>query len=1092
MKPMLNLARRAALGAAAGLLPLMALGGPLNLTQVPLYLSTLVKPNVLSVRDNSESMDGTMAGQLIAGSDPTTRGNTARSVIRNAVTAFQTSFNWGLETFGLSDGPWLNTTYAYFFGNDQQVVYTNDCVAGISLSNGGLRCVANPEPAANGYSYITYEYTGDDPEINDVLYTQFYGNQLYGIGVPNSTSYYVYANHGPTTGWSSTDLQNQLGNGAWTFSPTDAGYLPATPPNDRMFWLLRAWGYYADITGMGQLLQPVAPSSNAQIGALMSYLGNETNGATGEIKNAAVFTPLSGSFQTARSYFAGQLAGTSSPITASCQRNFVLLATDGNPTGQTSGQMWSLAQQQNTYNAATNTWSFSTAANDVFNSVSSLRALAYNANNYDVQTYVVGLGDTVANPASVATLNQIANLGGTNHAYLASNQAALAAAFNSISVDIVARTSAASSVSVNSGAWNNGTNLYQGRFNSGDWSGQLLQFPILGTGAVGANANWDAGQLLNSNNWNTGRQILTYKPSAALGSRGVAFRWPANPSAPQANEIDAGMVAALNTSLAGAVDGYGAQRLAWLRGNTALELRNCGGCAAPTFRNRASTVLGDIVNSAPLYIGGPSSSYRDNIASVPYSSYAASRTAQTPMIYVGANDGMLHAFNANTGAEVFAYVPWAVRNRLSALPDPAYTHLYTVDGSPSVFDAFYAGAWHSLLVSGMNAGAQGLFALDVTQAPSVTEANGAAVPRWEIDGSDPDVGYIFSKPVLVPLRDGSWRVLVGNGYNSSNGHAVLLMIDVQTGAISRIDTLAGSAAAPNGLSGLVTVSKTGNGIVDYVYAGDLNGNLWKFDLSAAAPANWKVAYGNAGAPQPLFTTAAGQPITGRPDVTLTAAGQYLVTFGTGRYIDVSDTAAGAQQALYGIVDGGAPVAMASLQVQTIDTTSVANNNTWRLTTHAVGPSTDGITLAGDNQISVNQYRSAKGGWVLTLPAGGERVVADATIRYGRVTFSSLVPSTVVCSSGGSGWLTTLDVLTGNRSPAFDVNGDGTINANDLVLGMTPSSVQISSIPAAATTIRGENRHYDNNLVNTSGGTVLPIQTLGNQKNSSRASWEQIK
>ncbi|MDE2369680.1 MAG: pilus assembly protein PilY [Burkholderiales bacterium] len=1089
---MLTLARRAALGAAAGLLPLMALGGPLNLSQAPLYLSTLVKPNVLIVLDNSESMDGTMAGQLIAGNDPSTRGNTARTVIRNAITAFQTSFNWGLETFGLSDGPWLLTTYAYYFGNDQQVVYTNDCVGGISVSNGGLRCVANPEPAVNGFNFITYQFTGDDPEINDVLYAGFYGNQLYGIGVPGSTNYWVYANHLATTGWASTDFKNQQGGAPWGFTPTDAGYLPQTPPNDRMFWLLRAWGYYADITGMGQLLQPVAPSSNAQISALMKYLGNETNGANGEIKNAAVFTPLSGSLQTAKSYYGGQLAGNSSPISASCQRSFVLLATDGNPTGQTNGQMWSLAQQNTTFNAATNSWTYSTAANDVFNSVTGLRSVGLNGNNYDIQTYVVGLGDTVANPASVATLNQIANLGGTSQAYLASNQAALAAAFNSISVDIVAKTSAASAVSVNSGAWNNGTNLYQGRFNSGDWSGQLLEYPILGSGAVGANATWDAGQLLNANSWNNGRQILTYKASAAAGSRGVPFRWPANPAAPQAGEIDAGMVTALNTSMSGVVDGYGSQRLAWLRGNTAQELRNCNGCAAPTFRNRASSVLGDIVNSAPLYIGGPSSSYRDNIAGVPYSTYAATRRSQTPMIFVGANDGMLHAFNANTGAEVFAYVPWAVRNRLSALPDPAYAHLYTVDGSPSVFDAYYEGAWHSLLISGMNAGAKGLFALDVTNAAAVTEANGASVPRWEIDGSDGDVGYIFGKPVLVPLRDGSWRVLVGNGYNSSNGHAVLLMIDVQTGAISRIDTLAGSAASPNGLSGLVTVSKSGNGIVDYVYAGDLNGNLWKFDLSSASSQNWKVGYGNAAAPLPLFTTAAGQPITGRPDVTLNAAGQYLIVFGTGRYIDTSDTAAGAQQALYGVVDGGAPVAMGSLEVQTIDTTSVANSNTWRLTTHAVGPSTDGITLAGDNQISVSQYNSGKGGWVLTLPAGGERVVADATIRYGRVTFSSLVPSTVVCSSGGTGWLTTLDVLTGNRSPAFDVNGDGTVNGNDLVLGMTPSSVQIGSIPAAATTIRGQNRHYDNNLINTSGGTVVPIETLGNQKNSGRASWEQIK
>ena len=768
----------------------------------------------------------------------------------------------------------------------------------------------------------------------------------------------------------------------------------------------------------------------------------------------------------------------------------MLLATDGNPTGMTNGNMYPLAQQQNSYNAATGTWTFSTAANDVFTNVSALRSVSYNSSTYDIQSYVVGLGDTVANAGSVATLNQIAALGGTSQAYLASNQAALAAAFNKISVDIIARTSAAAAVSVNSGAWNSGTNLFQGRFNSGDWSGQLLSYPIQSSGAVGSTANWDAGQLLNAVDWNTGRQILTYKPSNALGSRGVAFRWPANPASPTATEIDGGMVTALNTGLSGTADTYGSQRLSYLRGNTALEQRNCGSCSAPTFRNRPTTVLGDIVDSAPLYVGSATGSYRDSIATSPYSTYAATRTSTA--IYVGANDGMLHAFNASTGAELFAYVPWAVRNRLSALTDASYAHQYTVDGSPGVFDAYYSGAWHSVLVSGMNAGAQGLFALDVTNAANFTEANAANVVRWEIDGSDADVGYIFSKPTVVPLRDGSWRVLVGNGYNSTNGHAVLLLIDVRTGAISRIDTKSGSSSSPNGLSGLVTISTTGNGVVDIVYAGDLNGNLWKFDLSSASASSWGVAYGTAASPQPLFTTASGQPITARPDATLTASGKYLVTFGTGRYIDTSDNSAGNQQALYGIIDGGSPVSASSLQTQTISSTTASNGTTYRFTTHAVGPSMDNVTLSGDNAISTSNYYSSKNGWVLTLPSGGERVVSDASIRYGRVAFSSLIPATGACTAGGSGWLTELDVLTGNRSPAFDSNGDGLVNASDYIGGMVASSIQIGSIPAAATTIRGQNRRYDNKLINTSGGTVVNVFELGNQKSSSRSSWEQIR
>ncbi|MDE1927566.1 MAG: pilus assembly protein PilY, partial [Burkholderiales bacterium] len=1072
---------------------------PLNLTQVPLYLGTLVKPNVLVLLDNSESMDATMAGMLIAGSDPTTRSNIARTVLRNTVTSFQNSFNWGLGTFATLGAPALYTTYAYYLGDDTQMVYTNDCVGGISATNGGLRCVPNPEPAANGYGYITYESSGDDPSINDVLYTGNYGSQLYGIAA-GGTNYSIYLNRNPGTGssWNATDFGGS--QGTWTFSPTDAGYLPSSnppPPQTpvtRQLYLPRAWGYDNAVSGAGTIVQPVAPTSSLQVSSILNALAGETNNpASTEIKNAAVFTPLAGSIATAGSYFSNSLAGTTSPITQTCQRNFVLLATDGNPTSDLNGHMYSLADQTDTYNATTGAWTPSTAAQLVLNNITALRSIQYAGNPYDVQTYVIGLGDTVANPQSIANLNMMAAAGGTGGAYLAVDPAALAKAFNAISVDIVSKTSAASAVSVNSTALNTGTMSYQGRFNSGDWSGQLLAFPILASGLPASQPTWDSGQKLNAQNWNTGRQILTYKPSAALGSRGIAFRWPVNAAAPGAQELDPGMIAALNTSNTGVVDNYGSQRLPYLRGNTALEQRNCSGCAAPVFRNRPTSVLGDIVDSAPLYVNGPTASYRDNIAAAPYSAYATLRRSQPPMIYVGANDGMLHAFNAATGSEAFAYVPWAVASRLAALTDPGYTHQYTVDGSPTVNDVYYGGAWHSLLLGTMGAGAQGLFALDVSDPSLFTESNAARIGRWEVGNGDPDVGNIFSDAVAVPLRDGSWRVLVGNGYNSANGHAVLLMIDVQTGAISRIDTQAGSAGTPNGLSGLVTISSANNGVVDTVYAGDLYGNLWKFDLSSTSAANWKVAYSSAGTPAPLFTTASGQAITSRPDVTVTPAGQNLVVFGTGRYIDTSDNAAGAQQALYGIVDAGAPVTAAQLEPQAIVSTATSSSGaTYRFTTHAVGQPTDNTTVVGDDLISVPNYWASMHGWQLPLSSGGERVVTKAQIRYGRVTFSTMIPNTSVCSGGGSGWKIEIDALTGNRSPAFDTNGDGTINAVDEIGGLYASGVQIGAIPAAATTIRSSNPTLDVSLVNTSNGTIQSNLEQGNQKSSRRASWEQIR
>ena len=1060
----------------------------LNFATAPLFLGTTVKPNVLVVYDNSQSMDGTMSGQLIAGDNPATRGNIARSVLRSTIGSYRNQFQWGLASFGLINTG-LYTTYAYYFGADAQVRYTNDCVGGISASNGNLRCVANPQ-TGNGFNFLTYGQTGDDPSINDVLYAGNFGNQLYGIGVDNSTSYKVYTSHGAGSGWATGDFSGS--QGTWGFSATDAGFTPATPPNKRMFWLRRAWGYNADITGAGTINRPVAADTDTHYNALMSLLATETNNnASTELKNAAVFTPLSGTLATVRDYFANAGANPS-PISQSCQKNFVLLATDGNPTGRSNGSMYTGAEISNTPTAGGG-WAFGTASNDVFARVSALRNVALGGNAYDVQTYVVGLGDSVANASSVAALNRMAELGGTDQAFLASNATALTDALRSISVDIISRTAAASSVSLNTGSWNAGAKVYQGRFSSTDWSGQLLALPVGDTGTLAATADWDAAQKVTAQHWSTGRQILTYKPAAALGARGVPLRWPANAAAPASGEIDATLVAALNRNAAGSVDGFGSQRLEFLRGNTAREARNCAACAAPVFRSRPTSVLGDIVNSAPMYVAGPTGDYRDSVESARYSSYAATRAAQTPVLYVGANDGMLHAFHAGSGNELFAYMPWAVRNRLSNLTANPYVHQYTVDGSPSVGDVFYGGAWRTLLVSGMNAGAAGLFALDVTNPANFIEARAAQVVRWEIGDSDADVGYIFGRPLLVKTRDGRWRALVGNGYNSANGRAVLLLIDLETGAIQRIDTRAGTPGTPNGLSAVAVVSTLDNGVADVAYAGDLYGNVWKFDLSAATPADWKVAYGTAASPLPLFTAAAGQAITARPDITRFPKGGYLVAVGSGRYVDVGDNAAGSTQAVYGLWDKGAPVSLAQLQTQTIVGTAGAAGGTYRLSTHAVGPATD-VALAGDNAIALSDYYASRRGWKLNLPSAGERVVTEAAIRNGRLVISSLIPSTAVCTFGGDGWIIDVDVATGNRTAALDTNGDGAIDDLDRLGGSVASAFRVGAVPAAATILRGSGsqRAMEYKMINTSNGSVVRVPEKGNPKVSRRSAWEQLQ
>ena len=1107
------LARLVPLLLAAALAASPCFATALSISQYPLFLTGRTPPNVLIIYDNSESMDGTMAGKLIAGDDPTTRGNIARSVIRSTVNSFSSQFNWGLETF-YTGGAGLYSTYPYWLGNDQTMVFTDDCVNGISASNNGLRCIVNPQwnGSSVGDHYVTYDRASDDPDINDVLYIGYFGTGAWATTQGPGGNYCFWFTHNP-----GSPFEPNLTN-FWTcfgFTPTDAGYLPNNPPITRQLYAYRAWGFYAGVNGYGTIAEPVKSSSTSgHTSTIMSLLAQETQYGT-DIKNAAVFTPLAGSMSTANQYFSGG-SGYSSPITLSCQKSFALLATDGNPTSDLSGNMYPLSQQVNTYDPGTATWTYSKAANDVFPYITSLRSLTVSGTKHDIQTYVVGLGDTVANAGSVAVLNKFADLGGTKQAYLAQDAGALASAFQAIAVDIESKTAAASAVSLNTGSWGTGTNLYQARFNSGDWSGQLIAYPVNQDGTLGGQI-WDAGQVINGQDWSTGRTIITYKPSAALGSRGIPFLWPTTyPGTPGATDMDLAQSSLLDADMAGTADGFGSQRVQWIRGNSANEATNCGGCS-PSFRNRPTSKLGDIIHSAPTYVATPAFGYRDNMESAAYSAFAVANADRTPMIYVGANDGMLHGFNANSGVEAFAYVPSSVYRNLSALTannvsasaGQPVAHHYHVDGSPTIGDVFYQSHWHTMLVGGLAAGGQGVYALDITDPSSFTQATASSVVRWEFnDSDDADLGYVFGQPLLVKTNDGKWSAIIANGYNnieadgnaSSSGHAVLYVLDARTGAVTaKLDTQSGTTDAPNGLSGPIAVDTNGDGIADVVYAGDLAGNMWKFDLSSSNAGSWNVALGGA----PLFSTG-GQPITTRPDVTKFTEGGYLVVFGTGRYLDTSDNGTTGTQTFYGIRDQGAAVSgLSSLVLQhVVGTASGADSNTYRITTHAVGPATLDATVSGDNTISKADYNSSKKGWYIDMPTSGERMVTDPTIRSGRVVFNTLIPNTDPCAFGGSGWVMEVDVMTGNRydKPTFDTNADNDISVADLVsyqdANENTSGRMITSIPAAAGFLTAPlvpgKSPYENKYVNTSAGSVERLGETAGLGTQGRKSWRQVQ
>jgi type IV pilus assembly protein PilY1 len=1105
---------------------------PFTFATVPLFLAPPVKPNVMVVFDNSQSMDATMSGMVVSGNSvdaegkPITRGNIARGVLRGVLDGNRSAFNWGLTTFA-TGSVGLYDTHAFYLGDATTMVYTNNCVDGISSDN-NMRCVANPDIAVNGFSHITYAKSGDDFDINDVTYHAYNPpDVLHGIG-GSGTTYSVYGARaaGSGTAWTAASFNAFQYTGS--FSATDAGFLASASTYPRRLWIRRGKGYYANVTGLGTVVETVQTDSTTHFNNLQSLLANETlNTGTNEIKNAATFTAIAGSLKTVKDYFASGISDSKpSPISETCQANFVVLATDGNPTARTDGSLYSAAERANTFNASTNTWTFGQAQQDVFSRIAALRSTRLDrgdlSNNsldgrtFDIKTYVIGMGDSVANPSSVAALNEMARRGRdeTATAFLGSSQTALSSAFESIVGDIQNKTGTASSAAVNASAVNANSRVYLARFKSKDWSGDLLAYPISLEGVVSGTPAWQAGPKLalqvQDTGWSTGRHIVTYKPSADLGERGIPFRWPAVPVSPGSSELDVAQSNLIGTNAAGTADAFGAERLAFLRGDVSREQRNCSGCSAPVFRNRPSGPLGDIVNSTPLFVGAPSFGYLNEFEAVPYNNFVGLYRNRTPMLYVGANDGMLHGFNAETGAEVFSYVPSALFPTLSKLSGSSYNHGFYADGSPASGDVFYGGAWHTLLVSGMRSGAKGVFALDITNPASFSEANAGSIVRWEFQ--DPDLGHVYGQPLIVKTNNGKWSVIVAGGYNAggspATGRAMLFVLDAETGAlVKRIDTAVGTLASPNGLSAPTAIDVDGNDIVDIVYAGDLNGNLWKFDLSSAAPASWVI--GNGGSV--LFSTG-GKPITSAPDVTAVPNGRpgYLVAFGTGRYLANADNTSTSGQSIYAIWDNltTGTVTQAQLQQQNIVETRTISGVRFRLSSHAVGTPADTNITGADNLISTAGYYSTKRGWYLNLPTSGERVVTDVGFRGGRLTVTSMIPdASSPCAFGGSGWLLEFNAFTGNRlgTPTIDTNGDDAFDSADNLTfdagKAVTSGLGLDGIPAGVTTVRvGKNEIA---LIGTTkeGGGDGPCQEVVGLDNCKkppptspygRAMWREIR
>jgi type IV pilus assembly protein PilY1 len=457
-------------------------------------------------------------------------------------------------------------------------------------------------------------------------------------------------------------------------------------------------------------------------------------------------------------------------------------------------------------------------------------------------------------------------------------------------------------------------------------------------------------------------------------------------------------------------------------------------------------------------VGKPPFLYPDNLETPTYTSFVNANLNRQKMVYAGANDGMLHGFDAATGEEEFAFIPGGVFANLHHLTDPNYLHHFYVDGTPTIGDVFYNSAWHTILVGGLNKGGKTIFALDVTD-PSLfdDEANADRIFRWEF--SDTELGYTYSRPAIVRMHNGKWAAVFGNGYNNSgNGKAYLYVVDIEDGTqIAKIDTGVGSSTTPNGLATPAVVDLNGDSIVDYVYAGDLQGNMWKFNVTNAAANNWAVAYTDvSNNPAPLFTALASngtaQPITSKPEVGRGPRGVgMMIYFGTGKYMELADKAPSQRQAFYAVHDPNTLTAAdripgrASLTQQTI----------LAQTSVTIGARTIPIRVTSNTPMGLR-------GWYMDLvepptPPGtfrGEMQVSDSILRNGRIIFTTLIPDADLCSAGGSSWLMEMDALSGARlqETPFDLNNDGQFTSADFV---TVTLADGSSLTTAISGLQSE-------------------------------------
>ncbi len=650
--------------------------------------------------------------------------------------------------------------------------------------------------------------------------------------------------------------------------------------------------------------------------------------------------------------------------------------------------------------------------------------------------------------------------------------------------DILARSqdNSASSAAVTSNRQTSTSEIIYAGYNPKDWTGSVSSCGPTQT-AVQCQSSpiWEASRWFDTTYTagatpklnDTNRKIFTSWLSGSVFTE-MPFRW---------TNLNTSQQSILNLN---GTDSLGSQRVDYLRGSRANE--------TSLFRTRGNALLGDVVNSNVTYLAGSGPSYwGTNFAG--HTAYRAANVARPAVIYVGANDGMLHAFDASNGKELWGYIPGSVFSNLPALTNlsSSFSHKYYADGTAMVADTQTAAqstatpspSWRTMLVGGLGGGGRGYYALDISQQSSfssMSESSLASIPMWEFTSSlDSDLGYTYNEPSVDPVSgafkqiakvadastaSGVWRVIVGNGYGSSANKAVLFFLDSETGAASTKLVASTSTSPDNGLSAPTPVDTDGDGLIDTVYAGDLQGKMHKFQFSKLNGSDYVVA--SSGDSSGVWRHIgviydAGMPITTAPTVSRACTGTsgWNVLFGTGKLNECADPTNSSTNAFYAVLDNNVSSAL------TVDSTLLAT----------ISYSASTITQ-GTVRTWTAPSLSNKKGWLMSL-TGGERVISNPTIPpdSGAVVFASTKPSGNSCDPASAGYIMSVNICTAGMGNLTLI--DTASNQIDSVGGIAVSASGILKIsPTFTNTVNSQQLVSNQAPTQGAGNCTLPANGGG--------------